>query len=158
MTPMPTIVVSEKQIENAVKSHSGRCWIAKAIKDTIRGSEKVIVDLQTIRYTGNGTRKTYLTPRQVQVALVAFDQGRKDLLKPFSFTLGHPIHRVKVLPRSQKKLSEKPKVVSQGARRRPTVEGGPEPPLTALAASNDNITLSSSRKRVFGLRILKEMA
>ena len=145
-----TAVVEVRQvdIEAAITSDSGRCWVAQAIRRAIPVARNILVDLQTIRYTGReNIRRTYLTPRTVQVALVAFDQGRSDLLKPFSFTLDRVIHRVRVRGPKQKTLEGDIRVKSQGKGRRPVVEGGPEIPSTVL---------SSRRGRKFGLRILKE--
>lgn len=77
-------------IRNAIERKSNSCMIANAIRLQVPGSEIIHVDLQTIRFSlpEHGQRFVYLTPRQSQESIVAFDAG--DYVEPFEFTLRNP--------------------------------------------------------------------
>lgn len=83
------INVTQDSIDRAVARDSHRCMIADAIQKQVPGAKYIIVDLQSIRFsnTDKSERYIYFTPLQAQRALIAFDQGKKDELKPFKFTL-----------------------------------------------------------------------
>jgi hypothetical protein len=61
--------------------------IAEAIKEQNPHFERILVDLQTIRWTNPRTGKRYvcLTPEVAGAALVAFDQGHG--IEPFAFSV-----------------------------------------------------------------------
>jgi hypothetical protein len=65
--------------------------LSDAVKLAAPWGTHIASDLQSIRITDpqRGLRYTYLTPRTAQLALLAFDQGKKP--PPFSFSLssGH---------------------------------------------------------------------
>ncbi len=88
---MKTIVVNvtQENISGAVVRDSHRCMIADAIQKQIKGAKYIMVDLQSIRFsnTDKSERYVYFTPLAAQRALIAFDQGKRDELKPFKFTL-----------------------------------------------------------------------
>ncbi len=130
-----SIQVTEDIINTALPANSGHCMASDAVKLAAesRGWKigKVLTDLQTIRFTDLKKKIRYIcfTPRTVQVALLAFDQGQKP--EPFSFRLqpvqilqsrksggGHPKARIAI-----KKVSGKP-------AGRPIKHGGPPLPTT----------------------------
>jgi hypothetical protein len=76
-SPKLEIEISAEQHEHAIRSNSGACLIADAIKRTYPNLSGVTVDVATIRATDreNGVRYTYLTPPAAQHVLLAFDQG-----------------------------------------------------------------------------------
>ena len=88
---MTRVVVTQKEIDEAVRSDSGKCMASDGMRASIPGCTRPITDLQTMRYTdAQGVRRTYLTPVSVQAALARFDDGVE--VKPFAFNLSHPIH------------------------------------------------------------------
>jgi hypothetical protein len=84
------VVITETDIRLAVKKNSHRCMIAEAIRRDINHAIRVVVDLQSIRWTDDqaGIRYFFFTPPVAQEALLAFDEGR--LVKPFEFELRKP--------------------------------------------------------------------
>lgn len=82
-----TVHVGQKEIDEAVRKHSGHCMIEESIKKKFPYFKHISVDLQTIRYTDRktGLRIARLTPLLPQRILVGWDQGLKP--KPFSFSL-----------------------------------------------------------------------
>jgi len=88
-SPVLKITVPQTVIDNAIERNSSHCVFADSIKEQVPWAAKVSVDLQTIRLSDwdKGLRYAYLTPREVQRALVLFDQGRRDMLHGFTFKL-----------------------------------------------------------------------
>lgn len=84
------VKISETDIRLAVKKNSHRCMIAEAIRRDIPHANRVMVDLQSIRYTDDqaGIRYFFFTPPVAQEALLAFDEGRP--VQPFEFDLRKP--------------------------------------------------------------------
>jgi hypothetical protein len=76
-SPTLDLAITPEQHERAVKSDSGGCLIADAIKEQYPHLTGVVVDMATIRVTDKkaGERYTYLTPAPAQHVLLAFDQG-----------------------------------------------------------------------------------
>lgn len=76
-SPTLTVHITDEQRENAIKSQSGGCLIADAIKKQYPKFTGVTVDMATIRVTDReaGVRYTYLCPPAGQHLLLAFDQG-----------------------------------------------------------------------------------
>ena len=62
---------------------SSHCITADAIKEAIPDARHVCVDVQSIRFTRKGLRYCFLTPRNCQEQIIHFDQGERDLIKPF---------------------------------------------------------------------------
>lgn len=81
------IDVPQKVIDFALQNNSGHCVAADAIKLAMPYARNVCVDIQTIRWSDprKGLRYMALTPRQVQVYILNWDQGLVPL--PFSFRL-----------------------------------------------------------------------
>ena len=100
-----TIKVTDEDIETAVPKDSGHCAIADAIARQIPGAQRVAVDLQTIRWSDDDNRYTYLTPRKAQQFLVAFDQGNREYCQPLSIRLSNPIHVVEKKQSNSKKAA-----------------------------------------------------
>jgi hypothetical protein len=155
--PRVAVQVTREIIDSAEQRDSSHCMIAEAVKAAVPGAAKVSVDLQTIRFTDpqRRLRYVYLTPRQAQLALVAFDQGLHT--DPFSMTLrGAQVLKVgdPKAPRPEGKTPPMPegKRVELVQRQNdhpgvPEVVGGYAPPVAAL--SN---TRYGGKRRAFGLR------
>jgi hypothetical protein len=77
------IEVSAKHIERAMERNSSHCMTADAIKEAIPDAKFICVDVQSIRFTRKGLRYCFLTPRNCQEQIIHFDQGERDLIKPF---------------------------------------------------------------------------
>ena len=76
-SPTLQLTISEERHEQAVRSRSGACLIADAIKEQYPHLSGIVVDMATIRVSdrAKGLRYTYLTPPTAQHLLLAFDQG-----------------------------------------------------------------------------------
>jgi hypothetical protein len=159
------IDVTQELIDQATERDSRRCMIAEAIKEAKPHYERVIVDLQTIRWTNPRTKKRYLvlTPEAVGVALVAFDQG--EPIEPFSIWL-KPSQVTAIATRerrddrpagtrggsayrAQKTRGQKKLVVDNQGRVH--VEGGGMPPTGHLS----NVKISRNDVRLYGRRLLR---
>lgn len=77
-----TLEITQEDIDNAMHRNSNRCAIADCITRTIPGASRVLVDLQTIRFTVDGERRTYFTPRPAAQYLIMFDAGRTVAPRP----------------------------------------------------------------------------
>lgn len=78
--PRLTINITEQQWNKAVRSASGGCLIADAIKTQFPEMSSVTVDMATVRATDRerGERYTWLTPGSAQHLLLSYDQGWKQ--------------------------------------------------------------------------------
>lgn len=76
-SPTLTVQITAEHHARAVKSASGGCLIADAIKEQYPQFTGVTVDMATIRVSDRkaGVRYTYLTPPVAQHLLLSFDQG-----------------------------------------------------------------------------------
>ena len=76
-SPTLAITITDEQHERAVKSDSGACLIADAIKHQYPHLSSVSVDMATVRVSDRkrGLRFVYLTPPEAQHVLLSFDQG-----------------------------------------------------------------------------------
>ncbi len=159
------IAVTQELIDQATARDSRRCMIAEAIKEAKPHYERVIVDLQTIRWTNPRTRKRYLvlTPEAVGVALVSFDQG--EPIEPFTIRL-KPSQVTPIVTRERR--DDRPDVKSgnrayrskqaRGQKQlvvdkqgRVHVEGGAMPPTGHLS----NVKISRNDVRLYGRRLLR---
>jgi|SRR5262245_6695423 len=86
--PKIRVKVTEEIVATACRANSFHCMVSDAVKRAAPWADHIASDLQSIRITDprRGLRYTYLTPRTAQLALIAFDQGKK--VPPFEFTLG----------------------------------------------------------------------
>ena len=82
------IEVTPLDIQKAERNNSYKCVLAQAIQRTIPEADRIMIDLQTIRFSLEGYRFQYLTGPQEADYVVSFDAG--DQLKPFSFNLRKP--------------------------------------------------------------------
>lgn len=75
--PRLTLDITPDRWDRAVRSASGACLIADAIKDQYPELTSVRVDTATVRATDpqKGERYTWLTPEPAQLLLIGFDQG-----------------------------------------------------------------------------------
>lgn len=153
------VEVTEQDIARAIVSDSYKCVVAQAIARTIPDSTKIEVDVQTIRFTRQGTQKryVYLTPFQVQGYVVAFDAG--DCIEPFKFQLRNPIIAKRRVLAPTKPIEPVPLVVPKADKveatvidsiplavplSRQTTEGVKAPPRTF-----------KKKSRSYGMRILR---
>lgn len=76
-SPQLTLEILPEHREQAIKSSSGGCLVADAIKRQYPQFSAVSVDMATIRFTDRkrGERYTYLTPESAKLAILSFDQG-----------------------------------------------------------------------------------
>jgi hypothetical protein len=76
-SPRLDLTITEEQRERAIRSNSGGCLIADAIKSQYPHLTNVVVDMATIRVSdrARGERYTYLCPPLAQHVLLSFDQG-----------------------------------------------------------------------------------
>lgn len=81
------LLVTQEDIDTAMRQNSHSCMIADAIKRQVKGAKAVSVDLATIRWTDTikNRRIVCLTPPPAQDGLVRFDLGLNP--KPFSFAV-----------------------------------------------------------------------
>ena len=82
-----TVRVTQEHIDYACSRNSSHCMIADAIKDSIKGSSRGMVDLQSCRFSKNHRRLICFTPPVAQKAIIAFDRGDKSDIKPFTLRL-----------------------------------------------------------------------
>jgi len=151
--------------------------IVEAIKETYPDLRKVMVDLQTIRWTNPRTQKRYiaLTPQGAGLALVAFDQAQA--IEPFDLALratqvttatvkkpgpkAGDASQLSLTDRERKDRTDRQRRES-GARARAgrgrkkvradgTTEGG-KPLITGHLS---NVQVSRQNVRVYGRRLLR---
>ena len=104
------VQVTEDDIMAGIRQSSVNCMVARALKRAHPEAERVMVDIQTIRFTdADGKRRLWLTPFPTQDLIVAFDAGEFSKLHPVVFQLqrknAHRIHR------------QVPKTPADGAKR-----------------------------------------
>jgi hypothetical protein len=148
--PAPKISITPDIIAAACVRNSSKCMVSDQIHESIPGACYISTDLQTIRWTDKkkGLRYVYLTPRNVQIAIVDFDKGIKPA--PFSFRLrGGAVHLSQTDQRHRphrirdRVSKTKAKIVKRGHRGTvPDIVGGRTPPI------------ASAHMRTFGLRNL----
>lgn len=75
-SPTLALTITEEDRDEAIRSNSGGCLIADAIKRQYPHLSSITVDMATIRCTDRkrGERYVYLTPADAQQVLLAFDQ------------------------------------------------------------------------------------
>jgi len=129
MAALGDIYVTKSIIEEALPAHSSHCMASDAVSRAakLKGMKinRVLTDLQTIRFTDLKQRKRYIcfTPRSVQEALLKFDRGIRP--EPFVFRL----RAAQIIPMrtTQKKISNKPYIaqaISKKSQKRPILHGG----------------------------------
>lgn len=129
--------VTKEDCEEAVQKSSSHCAIATAIEKEIPGAKFISVDIQTIRFSKNGMRYVYLTPRYAQKAILDFDAGLTP--KPFKLKLRGG-QRTKLKERVGGSHRKAKLVATQGRDRHvPSIVGGRTPP-------------TAKTRREFGLR------
>ena len=136
------IPVTSEQITTAKQRDSQHCMIADAIRDRLNATF-VSVDIQAIRFSvpAKDTRFVYLTPPEVQRAILAFDKGAP--IKPFSFTLNNP---VKAMPMQHWSRGTVEQQRQASKKYRSSVKAGKLPPKQKRH--------HAPREREYGVRIL----
>jgi hypothetical protein len=158
MSTSYTIRVTDEIITQATARDSSHCMIAEAVKASIPGVARVSVDLQTIRFTKDGKRYTFLTPRRGQEVLIDFDQGRRPEAA-FDLRIRQPqvTKSKKMRPEDAEKLTQLKSRAKLAARRGnavPEKRGGKTPPIASLAGGALPPRVPVGRRRAFGLRAL----
>lgn len=76
-SPRLDLKLTEEQRDKAIRSNSGGCLIADAIRQQYPQFTRIVVDMATIRFSdaARGLRFTYLTPPEAQHVLLSYDQG-----------------------------------------------------------------------------------
>jgi hypothetical protein len=97
------IPVEQSHIARALERDSSHCAVAEAIKAAIPDATFVAVDLQTVRFSRKGLRYVFLTPHLARDCIIAFDQGERDKLQPFTLKL-----RPAVIAKAGKKRTHTP--------------------------------------------------
>lgn len=152
------VSVTSEDIARATRRDSRNCMIAEAIKATYPGALKILVDIQTIRWSDPKTGKRYagLTPPKVAQALVDFDQGRE--VAPFQFTI-RAVQTVKMRTGEEKNKKRAPAKMIARSHGEITIEGGVLPPTAALRSGAGlhpaTSTLGQTRYRQYGRRLLQ---
>jgi hypothetical protein len=159
--PRITVVVTKDIIDRSEQRDSSHCMLAEAVKAAVPNAQKVSVDLQTIRFTDpeKRLRYIYLTPRQAQVALILFDQGKHN--DPFTvFLRGAQVIKMgdPAAPRARSATPAMPEGTKAEFRQPspgnphdvPLIIGGTAPPTGPLTN-----TTYRGKRRAFGLRLLK---
>jgi hypothetical protein len=130
--------------------------IADAVQDARPNARFIAVDLATIRFSEDGRRYVYLTPRKAQSRLLEYDAGKKP--EPFDFR----IEDAQVLQAGGDRKRGGTKLVTnhKGGGTIPVRVGGQAPPTGPLAgaARSDGRpaesvrNLKTGQRREFGLR------
>lgn len=104
-SPTLQLNITAAQHERAVRSNSGGCLIADAIKEQYPHLSGVVVDMATIRVTdrAKGLRYTYLTPPIAQHVLLSFDQGWTNPAEQLTIRRAVKIDRLTLSPARAKK-------------------------------------------------------
>lgn len=91
------INVTNENIARACERNSHCCMVADAVRDRLKWATFIDVDVQSIRFNDKkkGIRYIYLTPSEVQKAIILFDQGIK--VTPFSFHLSQGFMKVRTM-------------------------------------------------------------
>ena len=98
-----TIPVTQEHIDASLARNSSHCMTALAIQKAIPDARHICVDLQTIRWTRKGLRYVFLTPHVAQDRIIAFDQGERAAIQPFTLRM-----RPAQISRAGKKRPETP--------------------------------------------------
>jgi len=162
-SPRPVIHVSLDSIKTAMRADSAHCMIADSIAAQIPDARNVSVDLATIRWSdpAKGVRYIYLTPRNAQELLIAFDQGWDDLLQPIHFELRNAqvvkiqrrvVDANGIRKRATLGKTELKRAQNQGTGGSMIRTGGKPPPLGPLTNSG---YARLGRRRAFGLKSLR---
>lgn len=96
-SPTLNVKITAADHANAVRSHSGACLIADAIKRAYPNLTMVTVDMATVRATDRalGVRYTWLTPTPGQHILLAYDQGWPHVVEEFQIRRAVKINPVR---------------------------------------------------------------
>lgn len=161
--PQIYVSVTAKHIDDAVPKDSSHCMVADAVRDAFPSATSIAVDMQTIRFTDpkKGLRYAYLTPRDVAVGIVEWDEG--ILPTPYGFWLRkgsvHTAGRKKKATKLSPRLGRAALVKDGSDSNGPEVDrrvGGKEPPqfskrrefgMRAFAAARENRRRSNDESK-----------
>jgi len=108
-SPRLELEITDEQWERAVRSDSGGCLIADAIKAQYPQLSRITVDMATIRASDQkrGLRFNYLTPADAQHCLLAFDQGwRNPIRRPIKVRRAVKVDPIKAGPKAGAERAE----------------------------------------------------
>lgn len=107
-SPTLQLTITDAQHQRAVRSNSGGCLIADAIKEQYPHLSGIVVDMATIRVTdkAQGLRYTYLTPPTAQHVLLSFDQGWRNPVDTLTVKRAVKVDKVTKAPSSRIKAAE----------------------------------------------------
>lgn len=162
-SPRVDIKVTQDIIDRSTQRDSSHCMIAEALQKAVPQAKYISVDLATIRFTdlAAGQRYIYLTPRNAQAALLAFDQGEK--VEPFGIRI-ESAHVLTTGNARKARASLEPS--TRGGGTIPTRRDGVAPPLGPLPGGaprrrqgkgKDGAGAGNTRtgrRREFGLRAI----
>lgn len=136
-------------IARAKPKDSRICMASEALRAAVPEATKVESDLATMRFSAGGWRYIYLTPRDMQQALVDFDQGRA--LRPFRF-------RLALIQRTRSTSTRDGKRVQPSRRKRIDRNGvinGGRPVFSPTLTRNVTLKKGGRFHRVYGAKQLE---
>jgi len=140
--------------KKAVRNHSARCAVANAIRRAYPEAERIMVDLQTIRFTLGDERLSWLTPVLGQSMITYYDAGEWSQLEPFSFFLrrdkAHNIkRRVHATPEDRKREAAALRAKRKGGK---TSRAGIKKRTTGSGSDRVRRTIGAGSDRLYGAR------
>lgn len=145
LAPSIRLTLTKEIIESAVARNSNHCMVAEALKESHPHLQYISVDIQPIRATDieKMERYVWLTPRQIQLAIINFDQGKKPEPCSVRLNAGQTTRAGGGASYKERKKA-KLRVPNHGHKQSvPSIVGGIAPPK------------SVGRRRAFGLRSLQ---
>lgn len=98
LSPIVRVSVDEERIADSVRRNSAHCMIAEAMREVLpKHCDKISVDLYYAGFTdkSRNLRFVYQLPRNAQLALIDFDQGRVPEPLKFDLKRAAQIRRVR---------------------------------------------------------------
>src|SRR5262245_19659791 len=142
------VEVTQADIDEAHVGDSFHCVIATAISRQIPNARKIEVDLQTIRWSDENGRHSFLTPYSAAGYIVAFDAGEE--IHPFRFQLRDAVQtaqkKAKTEPaKAAKKSRDKVRVERERVRDAETLLADPDAPSDKIAAARERVKEGPAR-------------
>jgi hypothetical protein len=88
------IKVLDEHIRKSLMANSSHCTVAMAIKSALPDAKFISVDIQSVRFTQDGTRFTFLTPHLARAIIINTDQDNREAIQPCEFSM-KPVHVAK---------------------------------------------------------------
>jgi len=158
------VELTNDDIQYAVRQHSAKCMIARAVKRAHPDAEMVMVDIQTIRFTDakTGERLSWLTPPPAQRQIVHFDGGELSEIEPITFRL---LRRYAIrIQRQVEKGTPEQREAYRAAKRERRSTAGMRTRTADVAVGEGDVPVASvnkrpprspgTTKRIYGMRTL----